>query len=236
MSDPGSGLRVGLAAGFVAALVAAQFFAVKILEFPLPTSLPLIGGEILVPAGVVAIAITFLATDCYTELYGERAARHLVNLGFLAVLLTLGLLWLAIALPGSDDGVDPTMFESVLAPSTNIVAGGLLAYLISQHWDVFAFHRIREYTGARYLWLRNLTSTATSQAIDTTVFILTAFWLAPSLVGIGEALPGTVLLSLVLGQYLAKLLIAVADTPFVYLIVGIARARGWSPTSTPTPE
>lgn len=216
-------MRTGLAAAFVASLVTAQILAVKILAIPLPYSLPVVGEVILVPAGVLAFGITFLATDCYTELYGDRAAHRLVNLGLGTIVLMLGLLWVAIVLPGSEAGVDPGMFAAVLEPSTNIVMGGLLAYIVSQHWDVFTFHRVRQFTDGRYLWIRNLGSTGTSQAIDTTIFILTAFWFAPLVLGIGEALPAVVLASLILGQYLAKLAIAVFDTPFVYLLVGWAR-------------
>lgn len=215
--------RIALAAGFIASLITAQFLAVKVLVVALPIALPVVGGAILAPAGVIAIGITFLATDCYTELYGERPARRLVNVGFGTLVLMLALLWLAILLPGSGQGVDPELFAGVLGPSTNIVLGGLLAYLLSQHWDVFVFQRVREYTRDQHLWLRNLGSTATSQAIDTTVFIVVAFWVAPVALGIGTALPSTVLVSLILGQYLAKLAIAVLDTPFVYLITGAAK-------------
>lgn len=210
--------RITLVAGFTASLITAQFLAVKILVVPLP----LLGGEILAPAGVIAIGITFLATDCYTELYGEQAARRLVNVGFGMLVLMLALLWLAIVLPGSGQGVDPGLFADVLAPSTNIVLGGLLAYILSQHWDVFIFQRLREYTENRYLWVRNLGSTVTSQAIDTTVFISVAFWVAPVVLGVGQAVPLPALVSLIVGQYLAKLAIAVFDTPFVYLITGAA--------------
>ncbi|MFC6905655.1 queuosine precursor transporter [Halalkalicoccus tibetensis] len=225
--------RLVLAALFVTALVVAQLLAVKILALPLPAALPAVGGEIIVPAGVLAYAITFVATDCYAELYGKRPAQLLVNVGFGMIFVMLGLLWLAILAPGSPAGVDPDLFAQVLAPSTNVVLGGLLAYLVSQNWDVLAFHRIRERTGGRLLWARNLGSTATSQALDTVVFILVAFSLAPSLLGIGMALPGSELAALIVGQYLIKLLIALADTPVVYAVVGLVRSREGDPAATP---
>lgn len=149
----------------------------------------------------------------------------LVNVGFGAILVMLALVWLAIFAPGSPAGVAPDLFARVLAPSTNVVLGGLLAYLVSQNWDVFAFHRIREHTGQRLLWARNIGSTATSQAIDTVVFVLVAFLLAPLVVGVGPVLPPEEILGLIVGQYLLKLLIAVADTPVVYAVVGLVRAR-----------
>jgi len=229
MSDsegPLPAVALTLAALFVTALVTAQLLAVKIIALPVPFEAGPLGPELIVPAGVLAYAITFLATDCYAELYGKRPAQLMVNVGFATILAMLALVWLAILAPASPAGVDQEAFATVMGPSTNIVLGGLLAYLVSQNWDVVAFHRIRARTGRKRLWVRNLGSTATSQAIDTVVFILVAFAIAPALLGIGPVLPAEELLALIVGQYLIKLLIAVADTPFVYLIVGAVRSRG----------
>ncbi len=55
------------------------------------------------------------------------------------------------------------------------------------------------------------------------LFITVAFWAVPSLLGFGQALPPVVLLQLVVGQYLLKLLLALLDTPLVYLVVGYVR-------------
>lgn len=222
---------IALVGVFVTALISTQLLAVKILELALPATLPAVGGAIIVPAGVLAYAVTFLATDCIAELYGRRTAHVVVNVGFVMILFLLGLVWLAILAPGSPQGVDPSAFSAVMGPSTNVVLGGLVAYVISQNWDVFVFHRIRAWTGRRWLWVRNVGSTATSQAIDTVVFIAIAFWLAPIALGIGQPVPGDVLVGLVLGQYLAKLLIALLDTPLVYAVVGLVRS-GRAPTAT----
>lgn len=68
-------------------------------------------------------------------------------------------------------------------------------------------------------------STATSQALDTIVFVGIAFLVAPIVFGIGTALPLPQILGLIIGQYLLKLLIALFDTPVVYLIVGFVLNR-----------
>jgi Uncharacterized conserved protein len=116
----------------------------------------------------------------------------------------------------------------VLGLSTNVVFGSLVAYLLSQNWDVSVFHRLRAATDGSALWLRNLVSTGTSQLLDTVVFTLVAFWVAPAL-GVGQALPASVLGSLIVGQYVLKLLIAVVDTPLVYAAVGVVRRRDDGP-------
>lgn len=217
--------KVVLSALFITSLITAQIIAVKLLVVPFPSSLPFIGASVLVPAGVLAYALTFFASDCYAELYGKRPAQFMVNVGFGMNFVLLALLWVAIVAPGSNAGVDPARFEGVLGLSTNIVIGSLAAYIISQNWDVIAFHRIGAYTEGEHLWLRNIGSTGSSQLIDTTIFVAMAFFAVPTLLGIGQALPRAVLVQLIVGQYIIKLLIALLDTPFVYAVVGFVRSN-----------
>ncbi|XVH30242.1 queuosine precursor transporter [Haloferacaceae archaeon DSL9] len=212
--------RVGLLALFVTALVTAQLTAAKLLELPLPTALPALGTEIVLPGAALAYALTFFASDCYSELYGRRAAQVMVNVGFVMNFVVLLLLWSTITAPSADPDFGET-FATALAPSSNIVLGSLLAYIVSQNYDVVVFHRIREATGGDRLWLRNIASTGTSQAIDTVIFVAVAFLAAPTILGIGFALPLAEVVALVGGQYLLKLAIAVVDTPLVYLAVNV---------------
>ncbi|WP_114575973.1 queuosine precursor transporter [Saliphagus sp. LR7] len=216
--------QVALIGLFVTALVTAQLTASKILAFSLPFSLPITGAELVLPGAALAYALTFLASDCYAELYGRRAAHIVVNVAFAMNFVVLLLVWSTITAPASPTSpVDPGTFEAALGPAANVVAGSLLAYVVSQNWDVFVFHRIRAHTGREKLWLRNVASTATSQAIDTVIFVGVAFAVAPALFGIGAALPPEAVLSLVVGQYLLKLAIAILDTPVVYAVVALAR-------------
>ena len=213
---------IGLVALFVTALVTAQLTAAKVLALPLPIALPAVGTEILLPGAALAYALTFFASDCFAELYGRRAAQVVVNVAFGMNFVVLALVWSTLAAPGVDPEV-AAAFEASLAPATNVVAGSLLAYVVSQNVDVVLFHAIRDRTGPGRLWLRNVASTATSQAVDTVIFVGVAFLVAPTVLGVGDALPLGAVLALVVGQYLLKLFIAVADTPFVYLVVGAVR-------------
>jgi len=213
---------VALITLFVVALATAQLTAAKVIALPLPVGLPVVGPEIVLPGAALAYALTFLASDCYAELYGRRATQVVVNVAFLANFLVLALVWSTLAAPGVDPEV-AAAFDTALGPATNVVAGSLLAYVVSQNWDVVVFHAIRDRTGPELLWLRNVVSTATSQALDTTIFVGVAFFLAPTLFGVGDPLPLAVLLALGVGQYLLKLAIAVLDTPIVYLVVRAVR-------------
>ncbi len=218
--------QVALIGLFVTALVTAQLTASKILAFELPFAVPITGAELLLPGAALAYALTFLASDCYAELYGRKAAQIVVNVAFAMNFVVLLLVWSTIVAPASETSpVAAGEFAAVLGPAANIVAGSLLAYLVSQNWDVIVFHRIREYTDGERLWVRNIGSTASSQAIDTVIFVSVAFAIAPRLFGVGDVIPLEAVLGLMVGQYLLKLAIAVVDTPFVYVIVALVRSR-----------
>ncbi|WP_199174745.1 queuosine precursor transporter [Halegenticoccus soli] len=210
---------IALVGLFVTALVTAQLVSAKLIA----VTLPIAGVVLTMPGGTLAYAGTYFASDCISELYGERFARRVVNVGFAMNFVMLALVWLTIRAPAARGSIDPGAFSTVLGAGTNIVLGSLVAYLASQNWDVFAFHRIREWTDGDALWLRNVGSTATSQLIDTAIFTVVAFAVAPALFGTGAALPTEVIVGLVVGQYVGKFLIAVFDTPLVYAAVGMLR-------------
>jgi hypothetical protein len=149
----------------------------------------------------------------------------MVNVAFFMNFVFLALVWSTIWAPAAPTSLDPAMVQTVLGSSTSIVVASLAAYVVSQNWDVLAFHWLRDYTDGEWLWLRNVGSTATSQLLDTVIFVTLGFLVVPSVLGTGSALPTSVVLSLIVGQYLLKVLIAVVDTPFVYAVVSLARSR-----------
>ena len=104
-------------------------------------------------------------------------------------------------------------FARILDFTPRFVFGSLLAYLISQSFDVWFFHRIRQWTQGRHLWLRNNLSTMTSQALDTVLYSVVVWW---GVVELGTAI------QLALAKYVFKLVIAAFDTQFIYW------ARNWA--------
>jgi len=224
-ADAADAVQIALVALFVTALVTAQLTASKVLAFSIPFELPFTGASLVMPGAALAYAGTFFASDCYSELYGRRAAATVVNVGFLMNFVALAFVWSTIAAPVYQfSPVGANAFADVLGASTYVVAGSLLAYVVSQNWDVYVFHRIRDYTDGDALWLRNLASTASSQAIDTVVFVGVAFGVAPALFG-GDALGTNAILGLIVGQYVLKLLIALLDTPLVYGVVAFVEGN-----------
>jgi len=129
----------------------------------------------------------------------------------------LALVWSTIVAPVFPDSpVAADTFRTVMASSTGVVFGSLLAYTVSQNLDVITFHRIREYTDGEALWLRNIGSTAISQLVDTAIFIAVAFV-------VFQGMPLAAAIPLAVGQYIFKLGVAFLDTPFVYGVIELAK-------------
>ena len=194
-----------LVAIFVGALVISSVLASKIITI----------FGLFVPAGVLAYCITFVATDVISEIWGRERAGRVVFSGFVALLVTFLLIRLALLWDAAPIWRGQEAFSSVLGSTSRIIVASFVAYLASQYHDVWAFHIWRKATRERHLWLRNTASTVVSQFIDTLIFITIAFY-------------GTIpVIPLIKGQYVIKVLIALLDTPFVYLAVILIR-RGFS--------
>lgn len=180
-----------------ALVVIANIIAGKIVVF----------GPFVVPAAVIVYASTFLLTDIICEKWGKQQARKAVWAGFYANVVMVIAVVIAIHWPSAPFAKDYSeQFSSVLGLVPRVVLASMVAYLLSQHHDVFAFQFWKNKTKGRHLWLRNNLSTMVSQAIDTVIFITIAFY------GVMDIVP------LLIGQYVIKLIIAVLDTPFIYFI------------------
>ena len=201
---------------FITSLTSANFLASKI------ALLGEIGGVLLlVPTGVLAYAVTFTTTDIIAESYGRKMAGKVVLAGFLTQVLIIIYSWVAVVLPTAPFLVEEhewfnEAFSMLATSPPNIVLGSLVAYIISQFHDVWAFDKWRRITKGRWLWLRNNASTLVSQLIDTAIFITLAFALLPPALG-GTFIPWSLIPGTILGQYIIKVVIALLDTPFVYL-------------------
>lgn len=197
---------------FATSIVVANLVATKIAVFDLPLI-----GTAAVPAGFAAIGVSFLCTDLLGELHGRSAARDAVNATVAALALAWGLVYLAIAFPAAPFYQDAAAFERIFSASSTIVLAGITTTLVSQNIDVAIFHRLRERTDGSHKWLRNLGSTAVSQLVDTSLFMVLAFVVFPAVLG-GTVTPLAVLPSLIIAQYAVKLVVAAVDTPVFYAL------------------
>lgn len=201
--------RLGLTAAIVLAILLANLQGPKLtVIMGMETSL-----------GVIFYSTIFFATDLLGEKHGRAVANQAVLLGFgvsviIVVMMSMSLLYLPSTRPESAifSGEIHQAFSTIMDFTPRFVFGSLFAYLISQSFDVWFFHRLKEWTDGKHLWIRNNLSTITSQAIDTVLYAVVVWW------GIFDL---ETAFRLALAKYVFKVFIAAFDTPFIYW------ARGW---------
>lgn len=202
---------------FGALLITANCIASKVWD----TGIPFMGGTIQLTIGVISYPFTFLITDVIGELWGKRKASLAVKYGFIAQVLSTGLIVAARYFTPVNPDVQ-NAYVTLLGQQWVFVLASLAGYSLSQSWDVAMFHKIRDayikkhgdIKGGKWLW--NNGSTITSQLIDSIVYASIAFgfgfgWLFDS-----KMRPA--LFGMVLGQWLFKVIVALCDTPFFYLL------------------
>ena len=178
------------------------------------SDLEVFGYTFTVSMGAIMYSGIYFATDLINEKYGRTFANEAVILGAIAnvvVMLTLVLstYYLPSEIAKSSDAVHEAI-STLAYYSPWFVIGSLTAYLISQTFDVWMFHKLKVLTNGKYLWLRNNVSTLSSQALDTLIY--TFVWV------LAGDMTFIVALSIALTKYIFKIFIALLDTIFIYLV------------------
>jgi uncharacterized integral membrane protein (TIGR00697 family) len=206
VSDRVSWRFVVIAAFFVTTLVVSNVIAVKLVE---------IGGRIF-PAGLVIFPLAYVLGDVLTEVYGYRAARQVIWLGFACNLLAVGAIQIAIQLPAAGFYVLDEAYADVLGTTWRLFLASLAAYLVGELANAVVLARMKVATGGRFLWTRTIGSTVVGEGLDSAIFVTLAF-----------AGTGAPLLDPILTTWAIKVGWETVATPFTYAIVNrLKRAEG----------
>ena len=178
------------------------------------SELEFFGHSFTVSMGAILYSGIYFATDVLNEKFGRAEANRAVMLGFVANVAVMITLVLSVQFKPSNitgSALEVHKAISTLALySPAFVIGSLTAYLISQTFDVWFFHKIKSYTGESKLWLRNNLSTITSQLLDTMIYQFT--WV------IATGMEWKVAFLLAATKYVFKVLMALVDTVFIYWV------------------
>lgn len=198
---------------FVISIVVANIVGCKVIDL----NATLFGIPLLLSGGAITYAFTFLCTDLIGEIWGKKEANRAVALGFIGQVFAIALIIITQYTPTQDYEMQAA-YETLLGQSPMFCLGSLVAYLCSQSWDVWIFHRVRgAFLGASNLrWIWNNVSTMTSQIIDTFIYAVIAFGLGMGWLWQSGGM--AMIMSIFLGQYILKFTLALLDTPFFYIL------------------
>jgi queuosine precursor transporter len=155
----GSAYYPMLVAVFTALVIISNVTATKGVEF----------GPIITDGGFIVFPLTYVIGDVLSEVYGFKAARRAIFIGFAMAVLGALMFWLAIEMPPLDPDYQ-THFESVLGLFPRLLIAGLAGFIVGQTLNAWVVVRIKEVTKERHLWARLIGSTVVGEFADTLVF------------------------------------------------------------------
>ncbi len=233
IKDKPTRLFILLAGFFVANALIAEVIGVKIFSLEDTAGIDraninLFGSNFSfhLTAGVLLWPVVFVMTDIINEYYGPKGVR------FLSI-LAVGLISYAFVMFSGAISLSPSeyftlgknlpdansAYKGVLGQGMWIIIGSLAAFLIGQVLDVYIFHKIKNRTGEKNIWLRATGSTLVSQLIDSFVVLFIAFYVGRR-IQTNQGDPWTLHQILVTGtgNYIYKFVVAILLTPVIYLV------------------
>ena len=207
-----------LGAIFITSLVVSNLIFQKFF-FWHPFELEIFGLKLFeLSVGILPYPITFLVTDLISEIYGKKKANQVVTVGIFAAIFSTLIIYVADFVPAMENSpVDDLLFRKVFGSTIIAVLSSMLSYLFAQYIDIHIYHFWKNLTMGRMLWLRNNFSTFFSQFVDTFTILF--------LLCITNILSWDQFAGLLISGFLFKVLVALVDTPFLYLGVYLFRRK-----------
>lgn len=212
----GSTYYAALAAVFTALVIISNVTATKGVAF----------GPIITDGGFIVFPLTYVIGDVLSEVYGFKAARRVIFLGFAMNALAALAFWVTVYLPAADFYTNQDHFENVVGAYTQLIVAGLAGFIVGQTINAWVVVRIKERTKERHLWARLIGSTFAGQLGDTVVFCS----IAAGAIGITSFSDFLVYTAL---GWLYKTAVEVIMLPVTYRVIAFIKRR--EPTYAPSP-
>lgn len=191
---------------FVSVLLISNVASTKIVDFKWFT---FDGGTLLFP-------LSYIFGDILTEVYGYKRSRGVIWLGFFMALLMSVIFIIVGKLPAASGWDNQAAYDAILGLTPRIVVASLIAYFFGEFSNSYVLAKMKIWTKGKWLWTRTIGSTIVGELVDSTLFILIAF---------SGILPNSLLITLIISNYIFKTGVEVLFTPVTYKVVKFLKQK-----------
>ena len=206
---------------FVVGVVVSNIVATKgVLLFPgLEFDLgPLHVNGLVTDGAFWLFPFSYVIGDVISEVYGFKAMRKVVLLGFVIMAAVAGAFWITIALPAASFYPNQAALEAVIGVVPQILLASMAGFVAGELLNSYVLVAMKARTGEGTLWARLLGSTVAGELADTTIFCL----IAASAIGIST---GSALLNYIVVGFVWKTLVEAVVMPVTYVTIGFIKKR-----------
>lgn len=191
---------------FVSILLISNIASTKIVDL----------GWFTFDAGTLLFPLSYIFGDILTEVYGYKRSRSVIWLGFFMALM-MSLIFIIVGkLPAAADWNNQAAYNTILGLTPRIVVASLIAYFCGAFSNSYILAKMKILTRGKWLWTRTIGSTVVGEFVDSILFILIAFY---------GVLPDSLLVTIIISNYIFKTAVEVLFTPVTYKIVSFLKKR-----------
>ncbi len=157
--------------------------------------------------GNVMFASIFLATDILSEKYDVKDSRKAVMLAITSQIIFILATTLAVSYIPSETDLSNESMKTLFSINARVSISSIVMFGASNMLDIYLFEKLKK-KFPKQLWLRNNVSTIISNCLENYFFVFFAF------VGIYDY---STILSIATTTSILEIIIAICDTPFMYI-------------------
>ena len=156
----------------------------------------------------VMFASNFLATDILTECYGEKAARKGILFAALSIIGFMITTQIALLFVPNEFDFGHESMVTLFSLTPRITLASVSLFILSNIADIKLYAYIKEKCRGEKMWLRNNLCTILCNGSENFIFYFIAF---------SGVMSGAEIISAGLAATIIETIIALCDTPFLYL-------------------
>lgn len=160
------------------------------------------------------LPLIYSINDIIVEVFGKEKAQSVVRSSLFMIFFILLYSLLVTYLPPSKRFL-PTneAYNTIFGISARFSAASLIAFVVSEFFDIYFFAKLRKKFGKSKLWLRTNASNFASELMDTAIFMTLAFYALDK----PFASNFSFIIGIAIPYYLLRCFMSVIETPLVYL-------------------
>lgn len=173
-------------------------------------------GPFVTDGGAFLFPLAYILGDVISEVYGFRAAKRAVLMGFAMQALAVLVFFVVQVAPPGPGYENQSAFEAVLGFYPRIALASLCGYLVGQLLNAYVLVRVKARMGEKHLWVRLLTSTGVGEFADTLIFCVVAF---------AGVIPGWDFVNYIIVGFVYKVAVEVLLMPVTYRVIREIKKR-----------
>lgn len=167
-------------------------------------------GPFTFDGGTILFPLSYIFGDVLTEVYGYKHSRRVIWTGLCMALLMSVIFYVVGKMPADPTWGHQDAYDLILGQTPRIVLASLIAYLAGEFSNSYILAKLKIKMKGKMLWVRTIGSTIVGEGIDTVLFVLIAFW---------GTMPTSLLVTIILSNYVFKTGVEIFLTPATYYIV-----------------